>query len=43
VLLHDSPRYGHRPDAQATADAIAAIAAHAAEKQIRLAPLGELT
>jgi hypothetical protein len=42
VLLHDSPRYGHRPDAQPTADAIAAIASYAAEKGIGLAPLGEL-
>jgi peptidoglycan/xylan/chitin deacetylase (PgdA/CDA1 family) len=42
VLLHDSPRYAHRPDAQPTADAIAAMAAFAAEKGITLAPLGEL-
>jgi peptidoglycan/xylan/chitin deacetylase (PgdA/CDA1 family) len=42
VLLHDSPRYGHRPDATATAGAIAAIAARAAELGVRLAPLGEL-
>jgi peptidoglycan/xylan/chitin deacetylase (PgdA/CDA1 family) len=42
VLLHDSPRYGHRPDARPTADAIAAIASYAAERGVRLAPLGEL-
>jgi peptidoglycan/xylan/chitin deacetylase (PgdA/CDA1 family) len=42
VLLHDSPRYAHRPDAQPTADAIAAIADHAEQIGIRLAPLGEL-
>jgi len=42
VLLHDSPRYGHRPDAAATAGSVAAIAAHADEHGIRLAPLGEL-
>ena len=42
VLLHDSARYGHRPDASATAAAIAPIAAHAAAAGIELAPLGEL-
>jgi peptidoglycan/xylan/chitin deacetylase (PgdA/CDA1 family) len=42
VLLHDSPRYGHRPDANATAEAIPAIAACARERDLRLAPLGEL-
>lgn len=42
VLLHDSPRYGHRPDAQPTAEAIAGIAELAAERGVRLAPLGEL-
>jgi peptidoglycan-N-acetylglucosamine deacetylase len=42
VLLHDSPRYGHRPDATPTAAAIAAIAARAAELGVRLAPLAEL-
>ena len=41
VLLHDSPRYGHRPDASATAEAIAAIAAHAQEQGLRIAPLAE--
>ena len=42
VLLHDSPRYGHRPDATATAEAIPRIAARAEEQGLRLAPLGEL-
>lgn len=42
VLLHDSPRYGHRDDARATADAIGPVVAHAAELGVRLAPLGEL-
>src|SRR5829696_10397033 len=32
VVLHDSIRYGHRPTARATADAIPAIAAAAAER-----------
>jgi peptidoglycan-N-acetylglucosamine deacetylase len=42
VLLHDSVRYGHRPDTKATAEAIPALAARAAELGIPLAPLGEL-
>jgi peptidoglycan/xylan/chitin deacetylase (PgdA/CDA1 family) len=42
VLLHDSARYGHRPDARATAEAVAPIAAQAAERGLKLAPLGEL-
>jgi peptidoglycan/xylan/chitin deacetylase (PgdA/CDA1 family) len=42
VLLHDSARYGHRPGVQPTADAIAAIAARAAELEIVLAPLGAM-
>ena len=42
VLLHDSPRYGHRPDATPTAEAVAAIAARARELDLPLAPLGEL-
>ncbi|MEA2449768.1 MAG: peptidoglycan-N-acetylglucosamine deacetylase [Thermoleophilaceae bacterium] len=42
VLLHDSVRYGHRPDTQPTADAVSAIAARAGELGVRLAPLGEL-
>ena len=39
VLLHDSPRYADRPSAQATADAIAAIA----EAGVPLRTLGELS
>jgi peptidoglycan/xylan/chitin deacetylase (PgdA/CDA1 family) len=42
VLLHDSVRYGHRPDTGPTAEAVALIAARAAELDLRLAPLGEL-
>jgi len=42
LLLHDSARYAHRPDASATAAAIGAIAARAAELGLTLAPLGEL-
>jgi peptidoglycan/xylan/chitin deacetylase (PgdA/CDA1 family) len=42
VLLHDSPRYGHRQSAAATAEAIGPIAARAAELGLTLAPLGEL-
>ena len=42
VLLHDSARYGHRPDAAPTAEAIPAIAAKAAEMGLRLAPVGDL-
>jgi peptidoglycan/xylan/chitin deacetylase (PgdA/CDA1 family) len=42
VLLHDSPRYGHRPDAIPTAEAVPAIAARAAELGVRLATLSEL-
>jgi peptidoglycan/xylan/chitin deacetylase (PgdA/CDA1 family) len=42
ALLHDSARYGHRADVRATADAIAPIAARAAELGVALAPLGEL-
>jgi peptidoglycan/xylan/chitin deacetylase (PgdA/CDA1 family) len=42
VLLHDSPRYAHRPDAGPTAGALAAIAARAGELGLGLAPLGEL-
>jgi peptidoglycan-N-acetylglucosamine deacetylase len=36
VLLHDSPRYAHRPSARATADAIAGIAQAAAERGLEL-------
>jgi peptidoglycan/xylan/chitin deacetylase (PgdA/CDA1 family) len=42
VLLHDSPRYGHRPSAAPTAEAVGLIAARAAELGLPLAPLGEL-
>jgi peptidoglycan/xylan/chitin deacetylase (PgdA/CDA1 family) len=42
VLLHDSVRYGHRPDTRATAEAVPRIAARAAELELQLAPLGEL-
>jgi peptidoglycan/xylan/chitin deacetylase (PgdA/CDA1 family) len=42
VLLHDSPRYGHRPSGAATAEAVGAIAARAAELGVALAPLGDL-
>jgi peptidoglycan/xylan/chitin deacetylase (PgdA/CDA1 family) len=41
VVLHDSPRYAHRPSARATAEAIPAIAAAAAERGLRWATLGE--
>lgn len=39
VVLHDSPRYAHRPSAQPTADAIPAIAAAAAERELTWATL----
>jgi peptidoglycan/xylan/chitin deacetylase (PgdA/CDA1 family) len=39
VLLHDSARYGHRPSARATAEAIGPIAARAAESGLTLGPL----
>ena len=42
ALLHDSPRYAHRPHAAPTAEAIAPIAARAAELGLALAPVGEL-
>jgi peptidoglycan/xylan/chitin deacetylase (PgdA/CDA1 family) len=42
VLLHDSARYGHRPDCSATAEAVGAVAARAAELGLRVDPLGEL-
>jgi peptidoglycan/xylan/chitin deacetylase (PgdA/CDA1 family) len=42
VVLHDSPRYGHRPSALPTAEAVGAIVAGAAELGLSLAPLGEL-
>ena len=43
VVLHDSKRYGHRPSAQATADAIPAIAAAAAERGLTWVTLSEAT
>src|SRR4051794_30230738 len=42
LLLHDSARYGHRPDCAATTEAIGPIAARAAELGLRVDPLGEL-
>ena len=42
VLLHDSARYAHRPDASPTAAAIPEIAARAADLGVRLASLGDL-
>lgn len=42
VLLHDSARYAHRPDASATAEAIGPIAARAAALGLTLGPLSEL-
>ena len=41
VVLHDSVRYGHRPTARATAEAIPAIAAAAAERGLTWATLSE--
>lgn len=41
VVLHDSARYGHRPDVAPTAAALPAIAAAAAARGAPLAPLGE--
>jgi len=43
VVLHDSVRYGHRPSAQPTADAIPAIAAAAAERGLTWTTLSEAT
>src|SRR4051794_24699065 len=42
VLLHDSTRYGHRPDCRATAEAVGAVAARAAERGFRVERLGDL-
>src|SRR3954470_19223042 len=42
VLLHDSTRYGHRPDCRATAEAVGAVAARAAELGLRVERLGDL-
>jgi peptidoglycan-N-acetylglucosamine deacetylase len=41
VLLHDSARYGHRPDASTTAAAIAPIVARATELGLSFAPIGK--
>jgi peptidoglycan/xylan/chitin deacetylase (PgdA/CDA1 family) len=41
VVLHDSARYGHRPSARPTADAIPAIAAAAAERGLEWVTLAE--
>jgi peptidoglycan-N-acetylglucosamine deacetylase len=42
LLLHDSPRYGPRESAAATADAVRLIAAHAASAGLKLGSLAEL-
>jgi hypothetical protein len=42
ILLHDSTRYGHRPDCSATVAAVGAIAERAAELGLRVDPLGDL-
>jgi peptidoglycan/xylan/chitin deacetylase (PgdA/CDA1 family) len=42
LLLHDSTRYGHRPDCRPTVEAIAPIAARAAELGLRIDPLRDL-
>ena len=39
VVLHDSARYGHRPDIAATVEALPLIAACAAERGLELGPL----
>jgi peptidoglycan/xylan/chitin deacetylase (PgdA/CDA1 family) len=41
VMLHDSPRYGHRASARNTAEAVPAIAAVAAERGLEWATLGD--
>lgn len=41
VVLHDSARYAYRASARPTAEAIPLIAAAAAERGVRLAPLGD--
>ena len=41
VLLHDSPRYGHRPSAQPTVDALPLIVANAAERGLPFLSLTE--
>jgi peptidoglycan/xylan/chitin deacetylase (PgdA/CDA1 family) len=40
VVLHDSARYGHRPDVSATVEAIGPIAASASERGLAIAPIG---
>src|SRR3954464_8757028 len=42
LLLHDSARYGHRPDCAPTAEAIGPIVARAREAGLSVAPIGEL-
>ena len=39
VVLHDSVRYGHRPDVAATVEAIPLVAAAVAERGLSLGPL----
>jgi peptidoglycan/xylan/chitin deacetylase (PgdA/CDA1 family) len=39
ILLHDSPRYGHRSSARATAAALPLIAAAMAERGLQAAPI----
>ena len=39
LVLHDSARYGHRPDVAATVEALPLIAAAAAERGLELGPL----
>jgi peptidoglycan/xylan/chitin deacetylase (PgdA/CDA1 family) len=39
LVLHDSARYGHRPDAAPTVEALPLIAAAAAERGLELGPL----
>ena len=41
LLLHDSSRYGRRPTARPTVDAISRIAAWADDSQLTLTSLGE--
>jgi peptidoglycan/xylan/chitin deacetylase (PgdA/CDA1 family) len=41
VMLHDSPRYGHRASARNTAEAVPTIAAVAAERGLEWATLGD--
>ena len=41
MLLHDSPRYGHRPSARPTVDALPLIAASVAELDLPFMTLTE--